>query len=1112
MSDNKKSPDNNNDVSPIRGLFRQNEEAYNKHQQKVAEEKKRISDELNEQENTEKRKHNESENNKDGKSQGTEPPLGEKVKSFFGKIAEIITQPEDGAFFSDNSDGFEDIYSDKAEENGSTAAKRHNDIKISEENHAAANPDDSFRVLSDNRVRYDNEKAEYNERESVIYRKSEDISEPPNNAVNESEQDAAVSLGVTDIVEDNNKKAAAAVSDDNVQSGNVQEKLVENQEADKTEITLEAVMYAKNSGTEGVPVAYNVNKPNADITENKRMPESTPEREDVVISAEKVAAEKTAAEKVVAEKSVEETAVEETASEPVHNKLSEDDEPTAVKRVNELAHDISEENLPNSTPKRFNELSHDVNTEVKAQNIPNTKNELSHNTDVAANVNEKSAAANINKKTVKKTDFSEGKSGPMVYRRSSSPEFVVMAGKFTKTLRSEYEDTRRIRGCSPVTSVKEKETNEKPARVEKKTPKKEKIRPEKGTAEKDTKASDNSDENSKILPLTIPKKKKHFRIKDLFSAEEDTFDEDEEENEEKPEITDYNDKDDISAIRNEINYNFRNRFLRTCILLALSLASLITTLLVQIFPSLFLETIDIGWLLYGFLNFAYVAAAVFIEKSTIFCGLAPLRHFKATSDTAVSVALSAAVIQSVTGLFLPNVFVNGTYHMYSFLAIIALFFNSAGKLMIIKRTAENFKFLCSKNATHAGKIFTDNGTAVRFISGLSADRPIIAYAKKSKFMSNFLQLSYTSDPIEDSAAFLAPFAAVVSLMIGVVYGLLANDFVGGVSSFALFSFVTTPICALIALNIPIKKLCSSTLRKGAMVVGYEAIKQFGDTNAVMIDSNQLYPKGCITLSGIKAFNETKLNTALLAGAAVNFAVDGPMSHIFETVIQDRRNMVPVVESVSYDDNLGLSGWIGGQRVLIGNRGLMIKHNINVPDESLEKKYRKMGNEISYISMSGELIAMFILKYKTDRKIANALAMLTKNNVNIIIRTIDPNITQEHISEKFGILQRCVKVLNTGLGNVCHEELQSSENRTRAYVVTDGSLTAFASAICGSIEVKPTVTIAKVMQILTVTLGLVFFGVICFVSGFAELSGLAVMCWAGFWGLALIIISIFARKA
>lgn len=1092
MSDNKKSPDNN-DISPIRGLFRQNEEAYNKHQQKVKEEKEYLAKKRQEQEKMHDNERNKPLPTIEKVPKDSGVSFGGRMKTFFGKIAEIVTQPEDGSFFGEE-DGFEDIYSDEQPEIQNITAEKSEEI--SEEALVYDEPSESDDGISDIV-------------EAVIYQSTDN--EPDSDVHNDKSNEET-----DDNIEKENEPELEIETSKDANADNAENKA--KQPEVKTEITLDAIMYAKNAGAEGTPVTYAANKQNESTAEDVKLTES-----DIQKSAElpDEAKKEEANENIYEQKNElshsiskdqEDTLEKESVNELSHS-ISKDQEDTREKKsVNELSHNKAAEDTTDTDRKRVNELSHEFDSEVKSETARKPKNELSHSVEKIEREITDVKPSEISTKEPKKANLSEGIRESMVYRRSDSPPFIVMAGKFTKTLRSEYESTRRLRGYTPETNNKE---NDKPDTrksefskpEQKNTNSSEKIK----KMEKSSEVNENTDSDSNILKMPEIKKKNKFRIRDLFSADGDTFDEEEDTAEEKTEITDYQNKDDVAAIKNEINYNFSKRLFRTVLLMCIAIGSAIVSLLAQLVPSLFMEAIHNGWLVFGIINFILLAIAVFTEKTTIFYGLVPLRHFKATSDTAVSVASVAAVIQSVIGLFLPDIFVNGTYHMYSFLVIIALLFNSIGKLIIIKRTADNFRFLCSPKAKYAGKIYTDKNNAPKLISGLAAQRPIIAYTKKSKLMSNFLQLSYASDPIEDNSSFIAPFAAILSLICGLTYGFLSKDFVGGVSSFALTSFITIPICALITLNIPIKNLCTSTLRKGSMVVGYEAVKQFSDTNAIMIESNRLYPKGNIILSGIKTFNESKLNTALLAGAAVNFAVDGPMSHIFETIIQDRKHMVPAVESVSYDDNLGLSGWIGGQRILIGNRELMNKHNISIPDENVELKYRKMGNEISYISMSGELIAMFILTYKVDRDIAASLRELTQNGVNIIVRTIDPNITQRHIADKFGIYQRCIKVLNTGLGNICHDEINSIDETSRAYVVTDGKLSAFAAAVSGCIEIKSTVTISKAVQIASIILGFLLVNIISFVGGFAKLGGLEVLIYTFVWCIGLIIVSILARK-
>ena len=843
----------------------------------------------------------------------------------------------------------------------------------------------------------------------------------------------------------------------------------------------------------------------------------------------------------------------EKKNELSHDKTAKPAEAAKSEKKNELSHDEAAKPAEPVRTEQKNELSHDVPVKPEKPARSEQKNELSRESLIGPSIAEKKAAEiaddtkNTDKKpetadslpggqgvridpwTQKKTgssdkkNFAEGRSDQIVYRSPEKDPFIVMAGKFTRTLKGEYDNTRRLRGSNlPPTPPSDTPPQEEPVKQKAEKPDPAQAQPKK--MKKKTKSVKNDDKPSekngtepsrtvsvKELGEKEREKKKKFRFSDIFTYEGDSFNEEEEENVDKPELSDYSSKEDADEIKGDINENFRKVFVRTIVLTCTCVASVAASIIAKWMPWVFLNLLKNGWLIYSALMFVLFAVSVFISRYPIANGFMPLRKLRGNSDTPVSVASLAVGVQSVISLFMPGVFLDETYHIYVPLLILSLLLNSMGKLLIIRRTADNFRFLCSKEAKYAGKIYTKSENADRFVSGLPSRKPIIAYSKRSKFMSNFLQLSYAADPVEELSAFFAPIAAAVSVVCAVVYGILTKDFAGGVSSFALSACITIPMCSLLAINIPMLNLCSTANKNGAMVVGYEAVKQFCDTNTIMIDSSDLYPKGSIILSGMKTINESKLQEAISAGAAMTFAVNGPLTHVFETIVRQSKYKLPDFDSVSYDDEMGLSGWSNGNRILIGRREFFEKHNIRLPDEEIEKKYRKRGNEIAYISVGGELAVMFILTYKADRAIAQSLRSLEDSGVNFVVRTIDPNITQQHIADKFSLYPRCIKILPTGLGMLCHDELSSKEKSSRAYLVTNGKLSSFANAVSGCIKIRSTVTIAKIVQYLAIIIGFILVTVISFISGFAKLGSFELLIYTGFWCAALIIVSIAARR-
>ena len=612
--------------------------------------------------------------------------------------------------------------------------------------------------------------------------------------------------------------------------------------------------------------------------------------------------------------------------------------------------------------------------------------------------------------------------------------------------------------------------------------KKEAVQPE---PEKTAKPKTEKKKNNKASEAKKAIKKKTQMLK-LFSDDEDFDIDDIDSNGENREIEEYSSKNDEREIRSEINNNYRKLTFRSIIVAIGLVFSITLDILVGVISETFMN-MPFGWLLVAFLNAIILCVCVVACYVPIINGLIPLRHFKANSDTSLAVASFAGILQAFVSFFSPQSFINGYLHYYTTLVILGLLLNCIGRMLIITRVHDNFKFIMKNPELYAGKIYTDERNAKRMFMGAPLNKPLIAYRKKTKFLSNFLQLSYAPDPSENIASKIAPITSVVAIVAALFYAFIGGGVAEGASAFALFAIILTPVCQLVAVNLPIKKLCSAVVKKGSMVTSYESVKQFCDTNAIIVDANDLYPSGTVTMSGIKTFSGSKVDDAIRGAAAVMFAVKAPMSSMFDNIIKSKRDTLPHVESVIYEDGLGLVGWVAGQRILLGNRRLLEAHGIKVPSVEYEKKYTDKSKQAVYLSLGGELVAMFIVTYKGSSYIAEELRNLEQNGVTILVRTIDSNITQDRIAEDFGVFYRSVKILPTGLGNITKEMTDTPDEETRAYIATKGGIQSFARAISGCIRIKSNVTLSIFLQMAGIILGFVLVGVITFISGIARLN-------------------------
>jgi hypothetical protein len=272
----------------------------------------------------------------------------------------------------------------------------------------------------------------------------------------------------------------------------------------------------------------------------------------------------------------------------------------------------------------------------------------------------------------------------------------------------------------------------------------------------------------------------------------------------------------------------------------------------------------------------------------------------------------------------------------------------------------------------------------------------------------------------------------------------------------------------------------------------------------MIDANELFPADCIELEGIKTFEEYNVDESLLCGIAILKEADSPIANAFDSVMEETKETLPEVESVLYEDEMGLVGWINSERILVGSRRLMEKYNVQTPRKEYEENYIKAGKQITYISRAGRLVAMFVTSYSADSELKSELQRAEANGISFLIRTTDYNITNDLVAKKYNLFYRSIKVLPTGLGNVLKESEGIKEESSRAYLITGGKISSLARAVSGSVIIKHNISLSIMIQLIAIVLGLLVGATLSLYASVDVMGSLEVLIYSVFWAAAAIV--------
>lgn len=664
-----------------------------------------------------------------------------------------------------------------------------------------------------------------------------------------------------------------------------------------------------------------------------------------------------------------------------------------------------------------------------------------------------------------------------VYRPDEPRNILnVKAGRFSEAVANEYEEYVRSKNPSVIAHVLRPE----PTIVD------EEIAP---TEEKH---KDNRPIGEKVISALVG----------IFSKDESDDNDTVKEENSKP-VEDYTGEEDEKSILYELNHNIRKLFMRSLLSGIIAVVVVVLTIVTRIFPSAICSTVPFAPAAYAILLFILMAASLVLNRVAMLSGLSPLVHIKGNSDTAVAVAGAAGMVQIIVSFFCLGDLNGFHVNYYTVIPMLAFFANNVGKLYMVLRVKDNFKFVSSKGQKYASKIYNNESVAMQMMSGTAADRPIIAYQHKTEFPSNFLKISYAPDPSEDLASKLAPITTIASIIIAVMYGVVKLSFADALNAFALITAVSVPVATLLSVNAPVRKLCKTLLSYGSMLSGYPSVKQFCDSTAIMIDANELFPAESISLEGIKTFEDYSIDESLLCGIAILKEAQNPIANAFDSVVAETEETLPEVESVLYEDEIGLVGWIKSERILVGSRTLMEKYSVEVPNMEYEEKYTSQGRQVTYLSRAGRLVAMFVTRYTPDAQLKAEMQRAETNGISFLIRTTDYNVTNDLIAKLYDLFYRSIKVLPTGLGNVLKEAEDTVEETSRSYLITNGKAASLARAVTGCVKIKHNISLSIIIQLIAVIFGLLVASTLSLYAGVQVMGSLEVLIYALFWGAAAV---------
>ena len=573
--------------------------------------------------------------------------------------------------------------------------------------------------------------------------------------------------------------------------------------------------------------------------------------------------------------------------------------------------------------------------------------------------------------------------------------------------------------------------------------------------------------------------------------------------------TDFNSESDASRISSKIRAEVYKRSTRTVIL---TLLTVIMFFISTINEEKFIEGNiqgDIGNYIYLSLALVVISSLFFVKD--IVYGIKSLVLLKPNTDSAMALICVSSIAHMIIAIFFSNEIVTGSVHIYPLIAMTVMLLNNVGKFVIIKRVSENFVFLKSKEQKYALRLIGDYNLARDLAGDFVSGTPVIAYQKKANFLKRFMQLSYEADPSEIINRNFTLLYYISAVAIGVIQGIIHGDFFRGVSIFTACICVTTSLGKILCINLPLSRLCRKARKAGAMVSSYYAVAELAKVNSISVNASDIFTSGNIVLADAKLYTNKDTETALLYASVVAYEAGHTYKTIFESIVPQRQVAEIKSRNVKSIDGNGIYGEVKNNTILIGNRDLMIKYSVNLPQKEDVTEYIKKGNKVMFIAFNGDLVAMLVLRYKARKNKIIAVKKLTENGISIIVNSTDSNITQKMLCNMFNLYKSDVKVVTGQVGETFEKVINERLHLADALVATKGKVEAMALVLSECEIQKKLISLVLAMQTIGSILGFFLVVMLSFLGEITQLTSTSILLYQLFWLFAIILTPKIKRR-
>ncbi len=312
-------------------------------------------------------------------------------------------------------------------------------------------------------------------------------------------------------------------------------------------------------------------------------------------------------------------------------------------------------------------------------------------------------------------------------------------------------------------------------------------------------------------------------------------------------------------------------------------------------------------------------------------------------------------------------------------------------------------------------------------------------------------------------------------------------------------FMCTPLSLSFAFCFPAYLKNKKFFKKNATVIGEETFLQYKTPACLTLDDKYLFSKdGSVSLVGIKGYGNIQIDRALGYAAAVFSKLDCPLGRVFKNTASDYK-VSQDVDVAAITEN-GIEAAVEGSSVLIGNYDYVKKYGVPSGQQELEMPYFD-----TYILVDKKSALKVTLKYTPSAKTEKTVKELVKRDVNVVIKTCDPNINMDMLYNMMGVQPEMPIRILRAKGEESYVSYDDDECSCGLFAV--GDINSLASCLMGCTKVGYAMKAGAFFAFVSLLCALIILAVMTLTVG-NEPTPIFIALYQLFWVLPVLLVDRF----